>query len=152
MTTGIPQGWYTITSYHHHHQFHKTRIYIWFRLRIFHLTINNIFLLRLTGCGKISNIYFVNMVAAASRCLECLEKQCDCHSWDTLAAVSPPFTEPATRLTLMMFNTRVTTIKATIRREPTIHSDHNASRPPTEAGTTYSTYQSSNRTSALRIG
>ena len=45
VTTGIPQGWYTITSYHHH-QFHKTRIYIWFWLRIFHLTINKILLLR----------------------------------------------------------------------------------------------------------
>ena len=84
-------------------------------------------------------------------CLECLRR--------CLTSAIPgthwqlcPFLSPSP-LTLMMFNTRVTTIKATIRGEPTIHSgDHNAWRPPTEAGTTKSTYQSSNRTSALWNG
>ena len=81
-------------------------------------------------------------------CLECL-RRCLTSAipgthWQLCPRLSPSL------LTLMMFNTRVTTIKATIRGEPTIHSgDHNASRPPTEAGTTKSTYQSSNRTSAL---
>ena len=76
--------------------------------------------------------------------LECPQIKFDCHSWDTLAAVPPPFTNG--------HQAHIDDVQYAgdhNKSHNTESSDHNAWRPPTGARTTYNTYQSSNWTSDL---
>ena len=88
---------------------------------------------------------FCKYFSTSFSCLECLQKMFDvCHSWDTLAAVSPPFTTG--------HQAHIDDVQYAgdhNKSHNTESSDHNAWRPPTGARTTYSTYQSSNWTSDL---